>query len=94
MNEEQQRRALDLAYVTALTELVRIAIAEMAFSSTSKAFREKLTVIEKLALDSLGSRPLPEAIDEEMSIFVKKAASGYLNRVIASISFPGDDKLD
>jgi hypothetical protein len=94
MTEEEQRRAADLAQTTALTELVRLAVAEMAFASNTKSFRTNLSVIEKVAIEALRSRPLLGEADDATEAFVKEAASGFIKHLIASIQYPGDIKPD
>ena len=88
MQEQEQRRALDLAQMNALAELLRITIAEMVFDSDRIHFRVKLGDVERVAIKALNSRQLD--LDQATELFVKAAARGYIKQLLESIRHPDD----
>jgi hypothetical protein len=90
VTEEEQRRAMDVAQITALAELVRILIGEIALTGSQERFRENLAFMERAAIGALQARPLGGEMDEATAAFVKSAGSGYIGRLLGSIRHPDD----
>lgn len=88
MQEQEQRRALDLAQMAAMAELLRITLGEMVFDSDRIHFRAKLGDIERVATEALNSRQLN--LDQGTEIVVKAAAKGYIKQLLESIRHPDD----
>lgn len=88
MQEQEQQRALDLAQMAALAELLRITIGEMVFDSDPTHFRAKLGDIDRVASEALNSRQLD--LDQGTEIVVKAAARGYIKQLLGSIRHPDD----
>ena len=55
MNKQEQQHAMELAQLTALSELVRIAIGEIAFAGTQEQFKLNLAAMERTAINALRS---------------------------------------
>jgi len=85
---------MEMAQLTALSERVHIAIGEIAFAGTQEQFKLDLAAMERTAINALRSRRLSGEVNEEIETFVKSAANGYISRLVASINYPADPKLN
>ena len=94
MNKQEQQHGMEMAQLTALSELVRIAIGEIAFAGTQEPFKPNLAAMERTAINALRSRRLSGEMGEEIETFVKSAANGYISPLVASINYPADPKLN
>jgi len=94
VNKQEQQHAMETAQLTPLSELVRIAIGEVAFSGTQEQFKLNIAAMERTAINALRSRRLSGEVNEEIETFVKSAANGYISRLVASINYPADPKLN
>jgi len=85
---------MELAQLTALSELVRIAIGEIAFAGTQEQFKLNLAAMEARLSMPCVHRRLSGEMSEEIETFVKSAANGYISPLVASINYPADPKLN
>lgn len=91
LTPEEQSRANELALQFAMIELVRLAIAEVAFSADREVFLRRLRALEETAVASLSGRTFWPQASPEANFHVGEVASGIVSRLFASIRHPSDD---
>lgn len=88
-----EQRIHDTAAITAMSEILRVLIGEIAMHPDPTEFHARLSRLEEVVALGIGKRSNIGSNPSD-DMFIKEAAASWASKLIAGIRHPKDDPSD
>lgn len=82
---EEIEKAHQIAGQVAITELLRVLIAQHCEGSDETTSKANLARLEELAVNGITARRHFQEVNEQTDTYVKEAAAAFVSRLVSSI---------
>ena len=83
---DEIKKAQEIAGQIAITEILRVLIANLCQATDEATSRANLAKFEELAVNGINSRRHFSEANDETETYIKEVAAGFVSRLVSSVN--------